>query len=107
MQSLQNLFQINVTSNIGTVPQITLLQRENFLFSLKSEQKSCIQDKQMILKIFLSLYFQVEHIVCKVYNHRYYYSEASQHKQSYKLLISKITEVVYDYDKLFYSHEVQ
>lgn len=45
--------------------------------------------------------------MCKVYNHRYYYSEASQHKQSYKLLISKITEVVYDYDKLFYSHEVQ
>lgn len=39
VQSLQNLFQINVTSSIGTVLQITL-QRENFLFSLRRQQKA-------------------------------------------------------------------
>lgn len=40
VQSLKNLFHINVISITGTVLQITLLQRDNFLFSLKREQKA-------------------------------------------------------------------
>lgn len=38
VQSLQNSCQINVTSSIGTVLQISLLQHENFFLNLKREK---------------------------------------------------------------------